>query len=98
MHVTLVKIAVKPECVDDFIMATRANHEGSVREPGCRRFDVLQSSDAPGEFILYEAYASPADAIAHKETAHYAAWRDAVADMMAKPRQGISYRGLLPEG
>lgn len=98
MHVTLVKVAVKPECVDAFIEATRANHEASVREPGNRRFDVLQDPAEKTAFILYEAYASAADAAAHKETAHYAAWRDTVAEMMAKPRQGIAYVGLYPEG
>lgn len=97
MHVTLVRIMVKADCVDAFIEATRANHEASVREPGNRRFDVLQDPEAPREFILYEAYASAADASAHKETAHYAAWRDAVAEMMAKPRQGIPYVGLIPK-
>ncbi len=97
MHVTLVKITVKAECVDAFIEATRANHEASIREPGNRRFDVLQDPDRPHEFILYEAYAGAPDASAHKETAHYAAWRDTVAGMMAKPRQGIPYVGLFPK-
>lgn len=98
MHVTLVKVSVKPECVDAFIAATRANHEASVCEPGNRRFDVLQHPTEKTEFILYEAYASAADAAAHKETPHYAAWRDAVAEMMAKPRQGTPYVGLYPAG
>lgn len=96
MHVTLVKVTVKPECVDAFIEATRANHEASVREPGNRRFDVLQDPNEKAEFILYEAYASAADAAAHKKTAHYAIWRDTVGEMMAKPRQGIPYVGLYP--
>lgn len=96
MHVTLVKIAVKAECVDAFIAATQANHEGSIHEPGCRRFDVLQNPDNPSEFALYEAYASAAAAAAHKQTAHYAAWRDAVAEMMASPRQGVPYVALFP--
>ncbi|MBL8660630.1 MAG: antibiotic biosynthesis monooxygenase [Rhodospirillales bacterium] len=96
MHVTLVKITVKAESVDAFIAATRANHEASIREPGNRRFDVLQDASEPCAFVLYEAYASASDATAHKETAHYAAWRDAVAEMMAKPRQGIPYVGLFP--
>ncbi len=98
MHVTLVKVTVKPECVDAFIEATRTNHEASVREPGNRRFDVLQDPNETTEFVLYEAYASAADAAAHKETAHYATWRDTVAKMMAKPRQGIPYLGLYPGG
>ena len=36
------------------------------------------------------------DAAAHKQTPHYAAWRDAVADMMAEPRRGEPMLGLLP--
>ncbi len=96
MHVTLVHVHVKPERVEEFIAATRANHEASVREPGNRRFDFLQSAEDPSRFVLYEAYASAEDAAAHKGTAHYAAWRDRVADMMAEPRKGVPYAGLLP--
>jgi autoinducer 2-degrading protein len=98
MHVTLVHVQVAPGREEDFIRATRPNHEGSVREPGNRRFDLLQDPSEPSRFILYEAYASEADAAAHKTTEHYLAWREAVAGMMAAPRQGVPYRGLLPEG
>jgi autoinducer 2-degrading protein len=96
MHVTLVYIHVNPDRIEEFIAATRANHEASVREPGNRRFDVLQSAEDPARFVLYEAYASAADAAAHKNTRHYTAWRDRVADMMAEPRRGVPYTGLLP--
>lgn len=96
MHVTLVHVQVKPEFVAAFIAATRTNHEASVRESGNRRFDVLQSPQDNTRFILYEAYASAEDAAAHKQTAHYAAWRDAVAHMMAEPRQGVPWHGLFP--
>ena len=96
MHVTLVHVRVKPEHVDAFIVATRANHEGSVSEPGNRRFDVLQTPNDPTRFILYEAYASAADAAAHKETAHYILWRETVGDMMSEPRRGEPMKGLFP--
>lgn len=96
MHVTLVHIRVKPDSLAAFLEATRANHEASVKEPGNRRFDVLQSPEDPTRFVLYEAYASAADAAAHKQTAHYAAWRDAVAGMMAEPRRGEPMHGLFP--
>ena len=96
MHVTLVHVHVKPEAIDDFIDACRLNHEGSVAESGNRRFDVLQDAEDPGHFVLYEAYLTEADAKAHKQTAHYAAWRETVADMMAQPRQGLPFRGLFP--
>jgi autoinducer 2-degrading protein len=96
MHVTLVHVVVKSEAVDAFIAATRANHEASVQEPGNRRFDVLQAPDDPTRFVFYEAYVSAEDAAAHKQTPHYAIWRDAVAPMMAEPRQGQPMRGLFP--
>jgi autoinducer 2-degrading protein len=96
MHVTIVHVWVKPEHIDAFIAAARANHQASVREPGNRRFDVLQDTSDPGKFVLYEAYASAKDAAAHKTTAHYLAWRDTVAEMMARPREGIAHTGLFP--
>ena len=96
MNVTIVHVRVKPEHIVEFVEATRLNHEASVREPGNRRFDVLQSADEPTHFILYEAYASAADAAAHKRTPHYLAWRDAVAGMMAEPRRGEPMNGLFP--
>ena len=98
MHVTLVHVYVKPEWVNAFIEATRANHEASVQEAGNRRFDVLQDVREPTQFILYEAYASAEDAAAHKQTVHYLKWRDTVAEMMFKPREGIPYQGLFPKG
>ena len=98
MHVTIVHVSVKPRAVDAFIEATRANHEASVREPGNRRFDVLQSPEDPTAFTLYEAYADAEDAAAHKRTAHYLAWRETVAEMMAEPRKGVPYNALFPKG
>ena len=96
MQVTLVHVHVKPERVQDFIAAAGRNHEASVKEPGCLRFDVLQSEEDPNRFVLYEAYRSAEDAAAHKQTAHYLAWRDAVASWMAEPRKGVPYAGLFP--
>lgn len=97
MYVTVVYVKVKQENVDDFIKASEANHNASIKEPGNRRFDILQQPDAADSFILYEAYNSAEDAAAHKETPHYLAWRETVADWMAEPRKGISYNGLFPE-
>jgi autoinducer 2-degrading protein len=96
MHVTLVHVHVKPESLDAFIQATIENHENSVQEPGNLRFDLLQDPHDPCHFVLYEAYREEADAKAHKQTAHYLAWRDKVADMMAQPREGVPMRGIRP--
>ncbi len=98
MHTTLVHIHVKPEYLNPFIEACRLNREASIQEPGNLRFDLLQDPADPTRFIFYEAYRTEEDAAAHKQTAHYAAWRDAVAEMMAEPRRGEKMLGLLPCG
>jgi autoinducer 2-degrading protein len=97
MHVTLVHVSVKPDRVAEFIAAIRENHEGSVKEPGNLRFDVLQSEDDPTRFVLYEVFRSADDAAAHKSAPHYLAWRKTVEDWMAAPREGKNYRVLAPE-
>jgi len=96
MLVTIVYITVKPEFIEKFKEASRLNHEGSVREPGNFRFDVLQSSDDPAKFVLYESYQSQQDVDAHKQTDHYITWRDTVNDWMAETRRGVKYTGLYP--
>lgn len=96
MVVTCVHVVVAPEHIEDFITATRVNHEGSIREPENVRFDVLQDLSDPGRFMLYEAYESEAGAAAHRETQHYLIWRDTVAPWMAEPRRGIAYAAIAP--
>lgn len=96
MVVTCVQVVVKPEHIDDFIAATRINHQKSIQEPANRRFDVLQDPDDPSRFLLYEAYETAEGAAAHKQTEHYLTWRDTVAPWMAQPRQGKPYTVLAP--
>lgn len=96
MHVTNVHVQVKPEHIQDFIAASRRNHEQSIRAPGNRRFDVAQAADDPSRFILYEAYVSAEAAAAHKHTTHYLEWREAVAPWMQTARVGILYKGICP--
>ncbi|SET66823.1 autoinducer 2-degrading protein [Nitrosomonas marina] len=96
MYVTIVHVSVKPEHVVAFKEACRLNHEGSVRESGNLRFDILQSEEEPTQFVLYEAYKTQQDAMAHKETQHYLDWRETVAEWMTEPRHGVVYHGLHP--
>ena len=96
MIVTFVHVWVKEEHVHDFIKASIANHKESVREPGNLRFDVLQDEQDPAKFVLYEAYESEKAASDHKNTAHYLSWRDAVADWMLKPREGVKHTIIAP--
>lgn len=97
MIATLVHVWVKPEKIGDFIKACEDNHLNSVQEPGNLRFDILQDAEDTAKFTFYEAYKTDEDAAAHKNTAHYARWRDTVADWMAQPRKGVKHSILFPK-
>ena len=91
-----VSVHVKADAVEAFRAATLANARASVREPGIARFDFLQDRDDPTRFVL-EVYRTAEAPAAHKATAHYAAWRDAVADLMAEPRTSRKFVNVFPE-
>lgn len=96
MNIVLVHVHVKPEFVDAFKQASVENASNSLKEAGVDRFDVIQQNDDPTRFILVEVYKDVDASATHKETAHYAKWRDTVAEMMAEPRQGIKYTNIFP--
>jgi quinol monooxygenase YgiN len=97
MLIVQVHVHVKPEFVDEFREATIANARESVKEPGIARFDILQQTDSPARFILVEAYRTAAATAEHKQTPHYAAWRDAVVKMMSEPRTSVKYANAFPD-
>lgn len=96
MLIVHVHVHVLAEFIDAFRQATVENARNSVREPGIARFDVIQQSGDPSRFVLVEVYRSAEAAAAHKETAHYQTWRDAVAPMMAEPRAGVKFSNVFP--
>ena len=96
MYIAHVFVHVKEDQVEAFKAATLDNARNSVQEPGVARFDVIQEEDDPTRFVLVEVYRTADAPAQHKETAHYARWRDTVAEMMAEPRAAIKYRNIFP--
>jgi quinol monooxygenase YgiN len=97
MFIVHVYVRVEPESVEAFKEATLENGRNSVQEAGITRFDVIQQLDDPTRFVLVEVYRTPEDPARHKETAHYQAWRDTVAEMMAEPRSSVKYANVFPD-
>lgn len=97
MFIAHILVHVLPEYIEAFREATVENARYSVQEPGIARFDVIQNSDDPTWFLLLEVYRSPDAPARHKETAHYQAWRDRVAGMMAEPRASVKYSNVFPD-
>jgi autoinducer 2-degrading protein len=92
-----VDVAVIPEQLAGFLAATQENAGASRNEPGVVRFDLLTDRADPGHVVLVEIYRDEAAAAAHKDTAHYQQWRDAVAPMMARPRSSTRYVNTSPD-
>jgi (4S)-4-hydroxy-5-phosphonooxypentane-2,3-dione isomerase len=97
MLVVHVHVQVKPDDVGAFLAETRRNAAASLQEPGVRRFDVLQEEGDNAHVVLTEVYVDQSAADAHKATAHYARWRDAVAPMMAEPRTSRRFSAVFPD-
>ncbi len=97
MFIVHVHVKVKPDCIDAFITASLENAKNSIQEPGVARFDIIQQQNDLSKFVLAEVYRTPEDSARHKQTAHYAQWRDTVADMMAEPRKGIKFHHVYPD-
>jgi len=97
MLVVHVFVHVKPEYLDAFIQATIENSRSSLQEEGIARFDFIQQIDDPTRFVLVEVYRDEQAPTRHKETTHYARWRDSVSEMMAEPRTSIKYTNIFPE-
>ena len=96
MLIVHVDVRVVPDRVEEFLRATQVNGSASLTEPGVLRFDVVQDLADPGHVVLVEVYVDSDGAAAHKETAHYATWRDTVAPMMAVPRSSQKFSAIHP--
>ena len=96
MVIVQVYVRVKEKVIDQFIEATIENAKKSIREPGVIRFDFMQEENDPQSFLLTEIYKDANSPAAHKNTSHYLIWRESVADMMEKPREGVKYHAIYP--
>jgi autoinducer 2-degrading protein len=96
MLVVHVHVRVRPGQVEEFLAATLVNARASLAEPGVLRFDVIQDEADAAHVVLVEVYRDADASAAHKRTPHYAAWRDAVAEMMAEPRASTRFSAVFP--
>jgi len=96
MLVVIVNVHVVAEGIEAFREATLKNARASLKEPGISRFDVLQQKDDASRFVLIEGYLDDGAPAAHKQTAHYLAWRDTVGPLMASPRTSQQFEELEP--
>jgi autoinducer 2-degrading protein len=97
MVAVVVHLQVNPDSLDQFVAETKANARNSRQESGIVRFDLIQQVDDPSRFVLYEVYRDEKAIEAHRATAHYAKWRDAVPAFLVTERTRTIYRAIEPD-
>jgi autoinducer 2-degrading protein len=82
--VIMVDFRLKPGAKAAFRRLIDENARASCRdEPGCRRFDVLESPAEADRIVLYEIYDDRAAFGAHIKTSHFALFNEASAALVA---------------
>ena len=71
-----VTVRIPEDKVTEFLDVMTIDAEGSRKEDGCLRFDVLQDKDDKCKFTFYEVYTDAAAMALHKTLPHYKAWAD----------------------
>jgi len=100
MWTVTVDLRVRPDRVEEFLVAIRENAAASVRdEPGCVRFDVHRSIDDPQRFLLHEVYRDRrAFETEHRMSTHYAAWVAAAEQCLEGDRHNTYYEPVALTG
>jgi (4S)-4-hydroxy-5-phosphonooxypentane-2,3-dione isomerase len=97
MYVQFVTINVKPGFAAEFEEAFRINYEGTRKEPGNHRFDVLRSPDNPLVYTIYEVFSSEAAFLAHRATPHYAECVRRIDPIIVAPRAKQYFTAIMAD-
>lgn len=97
MLVQLVHIQVKPDRIEDFLDAFRINYNGTIKEPGNLRFDVLQDPDDETRFSIFEVFKNDAALDDHRKTEHYKETVALLEDIMTGPRSKDFYKMVMSD-
>jgi quinol monooxygenase YgiN len=84
VHV-IARLVAKPEHQADVALALGPLIAGSRAEPGNRRYDLFVPADGSPAFHIVEVYDDAQALQAHRDSAHYRAYRATVADWLAVP-------------
>jgi autoinducer 2-degrading protein len=90
---TVVDLEVVPAELERFLAALKENAAATIKEPGCRRYDFMQSATNPSQILIYEVYENAAAVQVHRDTEHFKRYVAVTKDMVAK-RQSRPMVGL----
>ncbi|MBP1872487.1 autoinducer 2-degrading protein [Ensifer adhaerens] len=97
MLIQMVSIKVKEGHAAEFLEAFRINYEGTRREPGNLRFDVLRDPQDENTFLIYEVFQSAEALEEHRKTEHYKECVRMIDPILAGPRTKVYYNAEMAD-
>jgi autoinducer 2-degrading protein len=83
VYVNAVDLVIVPSEMSKYVEAIKENGAASVKEPGCREFNVLVLPNRPNHVFLFEVYDNEAALAAHRETPHFKKYMVTTGNMVA---------------
>jgi len=83
-YISAVDIDIVPAELDKYMAAIKENGAASVKDPGCREFNITVSQKDPNHLFLFEVYDNAAAVEAHRATDHFKHYVATTANMIAK--------------
>jgi len=87
LFIAAVEYDVVPGKVDEFLAAVTENGAASVKEPGCREFDVAVSQTDPNHVFILEVYDNEDAQKSHVTTDHFKKYKAATTGMTTKRQE-----------
>ncbi|MCP3709967.1 antibiotic biosynthesis monooxygenase [Paraburkholderia sp. CNPSo 3274] len=87
-------ITPKPEHVAEVEALMRDMVSHTRKEPGNMRYDLLCRADGAPGFYLYETYVDEAAVQAHRDSAHFVAYRAKIGAWVTEPPEVKLLKGV----
>lgn len=84
LYINAVDSDVVPGQIDNYLAALKENGAASVKEPGCREFNITISQKDPNHVFIFEVYDDAAALETHRQTDHFKKYAATTKDMVAK--------------
>ena len=92
VYINAVDLDINPADTAKFLEFVKENGAASVKEPGCREFNITVLAKDPNHVFLFEVYDNEAALNAHRATDHFKKFAAATANMVT----GRNVRALSP--
>jgi (4S)-4-hydroxy-5-phosphonooxypentane-2,3-dione isomerase len=93
--VNAVDLDIAPAEMDKYLAAVKENGTASIKEPGCREYNIMISATNPNHVFLFEVYDNDAAAQAHRATEHFKKYMATTANMVTarnvRPMKSIAF-------